>query len=844
MTTTAPGKIRRYAQGLARIPRHNLRNNPLRQHTMKGLIVFFTLVIILSLAGNARAQPAAKNVAALRIAEPIIVDGKFTEGAWSNAAIASVFTQFSPNPGVPSAYKTEVKILYDNNAVYIGATMYDDHPDSILKQLCARDEFEYNNNDYFGVNFDTYHDLQNGFSFVVTAGGVQGDAKIKFDGMDYSWNAPWLSRAVINEKGWCVEMKIPYSALRFPKQDIQLWGVNFIRSVRRTREKSYWSKVLPNVAQALSQAGTLSGIDSIKSPLRLALLPYVSAYGENYDGTNAKTINGGLDIKYGINESFTLDMTLVPDFGQTLYDNRVLNLSPIEVRYNERRYFFTEGVDLFNKNDLFYSRRVGGTPVNINNLNQYTDSNEVVIKNPTTTKLYNATKISGRTRHNLGIGFFNAVAAPAYARVRDTISNEEHEIQSAPLTNYNVIVLEQALKNNSYLSLINTNVYRQENSYNAHVTALLFKVSNKANSLSLTGSGDVSRLYKSLAPDVGQRFYLAASKIRGNYISTLAVNSISDRFNPNDLGYLGRNNLVNYNYNNSYNIYKPFWIVNSQNNYINIAYTRVYNPSVFQSLTISGGNSATLRNFLSLGLYWTAQPRTINDYFEPRQQARVYLYPKNYSGGAFFSSDYRKKFALDGSFNYQEFNEQGRKTLYTELSPRYRFSDKLSMIYDIEATDAKNDVGFVNNINDSIYLGTRNVYTLTNSLSAAYIFNSTMSLKLDARHYWSQAKYSKYSYLDSQGYLQPSGYSRSHNVNFNSFNVYTSFVWQFKPGSEMSVVYQNSIYRSGADIYDNYFTNTRQVLQAPQSNSLSIKVIYFLDYISLRNSLNGRTSVM
>ena len=805
---------------------------------LRRIIYFLSLSVLISLyVSDLHAQPIKKALIAKRVTEPITIDGKLNEEEWLQVDKATKFTQLTPHPGDSSALKTEVSILYDDNAVYIGAMMYDPSPDSILRQLTARDEFEYNNTDAFGIAFDTYGDNQNGFTFVVTAAGVQADAKIKFDNFDYSWNAAWYSKVTINERGWCVEMKIPYSALRFPQKDVQNWGLNFSRTIRRTREKSFWNPVLPGVNNFLCQAGKLCDVHDIKSPVRLAFLPYVSAYGENYDGTNSTTVNGGLDIKYGLNESFTLDMTLVPDFGQTLYDNKVLNLSPVEVRYDERRYFFTEGVDLFNKNDLFYSRRVGGPPVNTNKLSGEIDSNEVVTKSPATTKLYNATKISGRTSGNLGIGFFNAIAAPSYATVQNTINGTERQIQTSPLTNYNVIVLDQALKNNSYISFVNTNVTRKENSYNADVTALLYRFVDKKNRYAFQGSGDISQLFFPGKTDVGYRYYAQASKIHGSYNVFLMTQSISDAFNPNDLGYLDRNNKTYYGLNQTYNIYKPFWIANSSSHNLNISYNRVFNPNVFQSFDINGGHNITFKNFLSSGFYWDLVPIRGNDYYEPRKLGRVYLYPENGMIGAYISSDYRKKFALDIDLNHTWFADHGRNTLYWAVSPRYRFSDKLSMVYRTELTNANNNVGFVNNINDSIYLGTRHVYTLTNSLSAAYIFNNKMSLKLDARHYWSQADYSKYSLLAQDGHLLDTKYNTNHNVNFNSFNVFTSFVWQFKPGSEMSVVYQNGIYSSGQDIIHNYFTDINHTFSSPQSNSLSVKIIYYLDYLTLKNGL-------
>jgi hypothetical protein len=149
-------------------------------------------------------------------------------------------------------------------------------------------------------------------------------------------------------------------------------------------------------------------------------------------------------------------------------------------------------------------------------------------------------------------------------------------------------------------------------------------------------------------------------------------------------------------------------------------------------------------------------------------------------------------------------------------------------------------VGFVSKASDSIYLGSRTLNTTINTLSTAYIFTRNMSLKLDARHYWSQAEYTKYELLDKSGNLNSANYSTNHNVNYNSFNVFMNFVWQFKPGSEMSVVYQNSIYSAGPNIIPDYGTDVRTTLQAPQSNSLSVKIIYFLDYLTIDKAIHKK----
>ncbi len=214
----------------------------------------------------------------------------------------------------------------------------------------------------------------------------------------------------------------------------------------------FWNKVDPTVDGFFNQCGLLTEIKDIKPPPRLFFYPYVSSYIENDESTGKSwdgTVNGGMDLKYGISDAFTLDMTLIPDFGQVQSDDQVLNLSPFEVQFNENRQFFTEGTDLFSKADLFYSRRIGGVPLGYFDLLDAVDEDvEEFVENPIKSRLINATKVSGRTTGGLGIGIFNAVTAETVARVRDLETGSEREVVTDPLTNYNILVLDQNIWSN------------------------------------------------------------------------------------------------------------------------------------------------------------------------------------------------------------------------------------------------------------------------------------------------------------------------------------------------------------------------------------------------------------
>ncbi len=391
---------------------------------------FFFLCIIIFASTYCYAQ--TKSLQAVDVKQPPKLDGKLDDEVWKNIPAATDFIINFPDFGKPSNSNSQVKLVYTNEAIYVGAYLYD-NPKLIRKQFTERDKEERQDADNFGIAFDTYNDKQNAFYFIVTSANVQSDVRVSAAtsndngdnfgsaGFDYNWDAVWDSRTSITANGWIAELKIPYSALRFSKKNIQDWGLNFSRYIRRFNEKSYWNEVNPKTDGFVNQFGNLKELQNLQPPLRLSLLPYVST-GYRIVPTNAGTIenflhNGGMDVKYGINESLTLDMTLIPDFGQVQSDNIILNLSPFEYQYAENRPFFTEGTELFNKAGIFYSRRVGETPIGYYNVLQLaSDSGYTILRNPSVTQLYNATKLSGRTKSNLGIGLFNAITAPVHGK--------------------------------------------------------------------------------------------------------------------------------------------------------------------------------------------------------------------------------------------------------------------------------------------------------------------------------------------------------------------------------------------------------------------------------------------
>jgi hypothetical protein len=798
-------------------------------------IIFISLFILLT--NFLSAQQVCKSILAVRTSVAPKIDGIQDDSCWSFQAGTNDLVQFQPDPGGKPRQKTTVKIIYDDEGIYVLARCFDSAPDSILHQLGPRDEFQ-NNADAFGIFLDTYHDRRNAFFFGVTAAGVQTDARYTVDKGDLSLNSVWYSAVSVDSLGWNVEMKIPYQALRFPKagkdstNNIQKWGLNFQRNIRRYREIDYWNEVDPKTLGVINQCGDLDGLTDIISPVRLALLPYVSTYAENVNHHNAFSFNGGMDVKYGINESFTLDMTLIPDFGQTLSDNVVLNLSPFEVKFDERRYFFTEGTELFNKNDLFYSRRIGAQPSGYSNALLDVKPNEKIESNPGVSRLYNAVKISGRTPKKWGIGFLNAETAPMFAELQDTTNGDVRKFQTEALTNYNVLVVDKLLKNNSYIGFLNTSVWRAGGARDADVASLQFRKGDKTNKYAIEGYGDMSNIFiggNTPSTTTGYRYNFTAGKVSGNYTIQARYKVVSDKFNPNDLGYLDRNNYRDYGVVQNYNFYKPFWRFAWVLNKLDVDLGYMFIPDHRTFFTISGQHIFTFRNWMTMGVNWLANPIKSYDFFEARVPGRFLIYPKNYQLSYFISTDYRKRLALDGTIAYRIFLERNRTIFSYNLAPRFRINDKLFIVYSWTQELKNDNVGFVTYRNDSLFFGIRNLNTITNMVTLNYIFTNKMGLTLRVRHYWAQADYTGYFLLNENGKVEDANYNGNSDLSFNAFNIDMIYTWQFLPGSELSFVWKNSVLTQDNLLRANYIEDSKYIFDAPQSNSFSVKLIWYID---------------
>jgi hypothetical protein len=810
------------------------------------LLCFAILLLSLPTFG----QYEKKALEAVRLGESLRIDGFLDEAVWKDVPVATDFIMDAPLPGMPQEQKTDVKVVYDHEALYIGFMCYDSAPDSILHQLCGRDQTC--NTDYCGVIFSCYRDGINGFTFFSSPNGEQYDARTDNNGDDVSWNAVWYSKARITDKGWSVEMKIPFAALRFQNSAELTWNINFVRDVRRTRHHAYWNGVDLRTAGLLTQMGTLTGIRNIDTPRRVFFYPYTSGYVNTAgDGSGARQSSGsynyGLDLKLGLSDAFTLDATLIPDFGQTISDQNVLNLSAYELQFADNRQFFTEGTELFSRAGIFYSRRIGfETPLRWGAADSQLQSNEVVSANPGKDRIANAMKISGRNKNKLGIGFFNAVTLPSEAIVTDTLTGATRSVNTSNLTNYNVTVLDQVLPNNSFVSLINTSVLRGGGDYDADVLGTAFEIRSKSNVFSISGSGSAS--YKSspyyrqkgVDDQNGFRQDVSLNKISGNWTCSVGQYAESNTYDPNDLGFLAANNSIGAWLYNSYAIYKPFGRFNRMWSDLNVLYNNLYLPRKFTDITMEASGGITTRKFNTYGFNASGNPVRGFDYFEPRVWGSYFRTYTNVFAYVWYSSDYRKKVALDLGAGYGAYENVGRYRFNWRVAPRFRFNDHLFMTYVYSYQSHVNDLGYAYAFEDEAgtqpLFGKRDVISHTNVLTLNYAFNAFMTLNTRVRHYWGFTKFNAFYSLLENGDLAPSD-ATAYNQSFNTFTIDLMYTWIFTPGSQLSLVWKNNI--TGFDSYvpTSLGTDLDYTFALPQNNSYSLKFIYFLDYHKVRDVL-------
>jgi hypothetical protein len=401
---------------------------------------------------------ATPRIAAAPLASPVQLDGRLDDAAWSAAQPASLMAQRDPDEGQPPTERTEVRVLVGDNAIYIGARMFDSEPHRIVRRLVRRDGDVAS--DFLTIRLDARHDHLTSFVFDVYPAGNKGDASVGSDGFgDSSWDPIWDVATSIDSLGWVAEVRIPLSQLRYDRTADD-WGIQVTRFIQRKQEEDVLSYVPRNENAGANRYGHLTGMRGLPSSRRLEVMPYTSARGEFQDIPSGDPFrdgsdlfgSAGADVKMGLTSDLTLDLTINPDFGQVEVDPAVVNLSAFEVVFDEKRPFFVEGSDLFRFGSLntfnsfgtpetFFSRRIGRTPQGFIN-----DPNATFVDAPGQTTIAGAAKVTGKTRGGWSIALLNATTLEEEGHYVTGGSNAVQAEPVEPLTNYFVGRIRKELR--------------------------------------------------------------------------------------------------------------------------------------------------------------------------------------------------------------------------------------------------------------------------------------------------------------------------------------------------------------------------------------------------------------
>ena len=433
--------------------------------------------LLLGWPASGAAQPArtVRTFQVTRAARPPVIDGKLTDEVWSSAEVLKEFTQQDPDEGKPATEQTEIRLIYDDSALYVGAHLFDRDATRVSRRLATRDGDA--DADRLTIYLDAMHDHLTGAMFQVTASNVQSDGVLYNDTWnDMSWDAVWQSRVSIDADGWSVEMRIPLSQLRFPSDDHQTWGINIARYIRRKNE-SVWLEMVPKSETGLvSRMVDLSGFDGLKPARRLELLPYTAQrtefitpgkLGDPFNDGSRLFASAGLDMKWGVTSNLTVDATVNPDFGQVEVDPAVVNLTAFETFFPEKRAFFLEGAQIFgnfgrlgsnsfwgfnnSEPQVFYTRRIGRAP-------QLQASGDFVDP-PKATTILGATKLTGKTSSGWSVGLLEAITSRETARTSTDFVDGKVVVE--PFSNYAVARVQRDIGRRAGAGFLTTAVARR-----------------------------------------------------------------------------------------------------------------------------------------------------------------------------------------------------------------------------------------------------------------------------------------------------------------------------------------------------------------------------------------------
>jgi hypothetical protein len=738
-----------------------------------------------------------KQYKATKIILPPVINGILDDEAWKSGDWEDDFTQNEPYSGRPASQRTEFKILFDENNLYVAFKAFDTSPDSIVNRLTRRDEAD---GDLVGIIVDSFHDLRTGFLFGVSSAGVKYDHMFTSDGQneDSSWDPNWWVKTSVNKEGWVAEMKIPLSQVRFEKNSGEVWGLEMARVLYRKNETSFWQHIPKDAPGLVHLFGELTGLEQIKPRKIFDVTPYGVAKAETYKSEpsnpflasgKAYKFNGGIDAKIGVTNNMTMDLTINPDFGQVEADPSEVNISAYETFFKEKRPFFIEGNNITNfglgigdgdigNDNLFYSRRIGRRPQGEPDLKDNWNA-EI----PTFTTILGAAKLTGKTKNGLSVGFVEAVTANESAEI-DTVGGRRLYQSVEPLTNYlvgrvqkdfkdgNTILggiftstnraldanLGKSMHRAAYTGGIDFTQYFNKKSWMFNLNTAFSEVTGSKEAIENTQMSS-ARYYQrpdkqyvkldtnrtSLAGS-GGRMQLMKLNGHWNYLTCLIWKTPG--FETNDLGYVREADQILGLLWAQYSQFEPKGIYRRYN-----IQADIYSAWNFGGTNIvrafEANANMTLKNFWSINAGGNINTSSFST--DMLRGGPMMKMPGSINGRLNFSTDNRKKLVGDVYMNYSTGFENNSKNFNSGLDITLKPSNYLLITLSPGFSKSFNELQYVTKINSGSYeryiFGSIDRKTISASFRVNVNFTPDLSLQYWGQPFIATGKYSDHKYI-------------------------------------------------------------------------------------------------
>ena len=780
-----------------------------------------------------------KVMTAVRTNTPPEIDGLLDDIVWADAVVLDDFIQFEPYNLAPASVRTEFRLLYDDDYLYLAFKNFDPDPSKIMTRMSRRDDFEgiEKNADWIGIGIDSNDDDRTGNWFVLSAGGVQTDVSINEGGsrdrdkFDMSWNAVWDGKTSINSEGWTAEIRIPFNVFQFTKDEVQNWGATFQRGYYSKQEEIHWPGRAKGVRGYVPHFGAIEGIKSIPQPKNIEIVPYLLAGKTKSDKTEDVT-NIGVDARYNLNSSSTLNMTFNPDFGQVEADPSVLNLSAFETRLQEKRPFFVQGASFFKSwLNLFNSRRIGARP------GFFEPKSGSIVDQPNETTILGAAKIIGETTSGIRYGIINAVTNREYGtrEYEEGGITKKDKFLIEPYTNYFVSRFTKPVINDlSTVGLMITDLKRQGYSAVASSVNGDWQINLMDNKFSF--EGQFASTINETSNGYGGRFRLG---YRHPVLWDIATwGGYSDKnWDVGAMGYQQNNDNWFSGGRVSLRRDQPKGIFLNQNFDVRLWLAGLNNGLITRN-NLEIRQEIEFINYWNFGLEIELNPETYEDDDTYRDSRAVLIKDEAWQSlNTWVSTDRRKFYVIRSWFEINKGSgiATHSRDSQTELGLKLLLKPSNNINFSIK-TSIENRPGFmqwVDIVDDSngqfedsngkyniVYAKTKRDQ-INSELRLNIAVSPAMTFEAFYQPFNVKMDYKNYYRLDEEKSFNTTDYNYSGDENFEIKNQRGTFVfrWEYLPGSLVYAVYNLND--------NNYFSNAEGAWEKEKSNSFFLKFDYF-----------------